>query len=83
MNNIERKIFVLKIVSMSNNLIILKDKICMVIKIPIMNAKNNSIEKIPIPLLIKKNQNEIPADVVKALILGDDNSILNWINKWK
>lgn len=40
-----------------------------------INIKRRTREKVPVVVVITKNQNENPMDVVNALNLGDDNSI--------
>ena len=49
-------------------------------KTDITKIENISNENTPKVLLIMKNQNEKPIVTANALNLGDDNSILNWIN---
>ena len=46
-----------------------------------MKTSNISNENIPIAEIIMKNQNERPAVTATDLKRGDDNSILNRINK--
>ena len=50
-------------------------------RIPTLNEIIISIENIPIVLVMIKNQNDNPAVTASDLNLGDDASILYWINK--
>ncbi len=50
-------------------------------RIPTLNEIIISIENIPIVLVMIKNQNDKPALTANALNRGEDNSILNWIDK--
>ena len=81
MNNIPKKILVLIIANMSNPLESLIANIWVIVKVIIINAPNNSKENNPVADEITKNQKENPAVIAKLLNLGDDNSILYWIDK--
>ena len=56
------------------------DKICIKGKTTRIKMINISMEKIPTILVIIKNQKEKPVETVRALNLGEDNSILDRIN---
>ena len=56
-------------------------KICVMVIVNITKITNTSIENKPIVELIIKNQKENPAVTANALNLGEDSSILNWINE--
>lgn len=49
--------------------------------IDITKIENTSNENMPKVLDMTKNQNEKPIETARALNLGDDSSILNWINQ--
>ena len=66
---------------MSNAFESFNAKICVVIIINARKITIASIENKPIAELIIKNQKENPAVTASALNLGEDNSILNWINE--
>ena len=80
-NNIPRKILVLMIAKTSNALDSLTEKICVKTKTITTKAANISKEKTPIAVDIMKNQNENPAVTANDLNLGEESSILNWINE--
>ena len=80
-NKIPRNIFVLIIATVLRTLDSLMANIWVIRRIPKINEAISSIENMPIVLVMIKNQNEKPALTANALNLGEDNSILNWINK--
>ena len=69
------------IAKISNALESLTEKICVKIKTITTKAANISKEKTPIAVDIMKNQNENPAVTANDLNLGEESSILNWINE--
>ena len=81
MNNKPRNIFVLTIATMLRTLDILVAKIWVMTPIPATTKNIVSIVNRFKVIDIMKNQNDIPAVTANALNLGDDNSILNWINE--
>ena len=81
MNNAPRKNFVLYIAKISRIFETFLDKICSKGKTTRMKMINISMEKIPTTLVIMKNQKENPAETVRALNRGEDNSILDRINQ--
>ena len=80
-NSIPTKIFVLIIAKISKPLDNFTANICVTAANIIMKIRNTSIENIPNADVIIKNQKEKPAVTASALNLGEDNSILNWINE--
>ena len=66
---------------MSNAFESFNAKICVIVIINIRKITNASIENKPVAEVIIKNQKENPAVTASALNLGEDNSILNWINE--
>ena len=66
---------------MSNAFESFNAKICVIVIINTRKITNASIENKPEAEVIIKNQNENPAVTASALNLGEDNSILNWINE--
>jgi hypothetical protein len=80
-NKIPRNIFVLIIATVLRTLDSLMANIWVIRRIPKINEAISSIENMPIVLVMIKNQNEKPALTANALNRGEDNSILNWINK--
>ena len=80
-NSIPTKIFVLIVAKISKPLDNFTANICVTAANIIMKIRNTSIENIPIADVIIKNQKEKPAVTASALNLGEDNSILNWINE--
>ena len=80
-NNIPRKILVLMIAKTSNALESLIEKICVKTKTITTKTANASKEKTPIAVDIMKNQKENPAVTANDLNLGEESSILNWINE--
>ena len=81
MNNNPRNIFVFIIANTSRTLDILDAKICVIIPMPAITKSIISIVNRSAALDIMKNQNDMPAVTANALNLGDDNSILNWIDE--
>ena len=69
------------IAKISNALESLTEKICVKTRTITTKAANVSKEKTPIAVDIMKNQKENPAVTARALNLGEENSILNWINE--
>jgi len=65
----------------SNALESLIEKICVKTKTITTKTANASKEKTPIAVDIMKNQNENPAVTANDLNLGEESSILNWINE--
>ena len=80
-NNIPRKILVLMIAKTSNALDSLTEKICVKTNTITTKTASASKEKTPIAVVIMKNQKVNPAVTVNDLNLGEESSILNWINK--
>ena len=66
---------------MSNAFESFKAKICVMVIINTRKIISASIENKPEADVIIKNQKENPAVTASALNLGDDNSILNWVNE--
>ena len=66
---------------MSNAFESFNAKICVIVIINTRKITNASIENKPEAEVIIKNQNENPAVTASALNLGEDSSILNWINE--
>lgn len=81
MNSILRKIFVFIIAKISSPFAIFLAKICVATNKDNTNIINNSIEKKPKTVVIRKNQNENPAVTASDLNLGEEAFILNWINE--
>ena len=79
--NIPRKILVLMIAKISNALESLIEKICVKTKTNTTKTASASKEKTPIAVDIMKNQKENPAVTANDLNLGEESSILNWINE--
>ena len=75
------KILVLMIAKTSNALESLIEKICVKTKTITTKTANASKEKTPIAVDIMKNQKENPAVTANDLNLGEESSILNWINE--
>ena len=69
------------IAKMSNAFESFNAKICVMIIVNTRKITNDSIENKPVAEVIIKNQRENPAVTVNALNLGEDSSILNWINE--
>jgi hypothetical protein len=72
---------VLIIAKMSNAFESFNAKICVMAIINTRKITSPSIENKPVAEVIIKNQKENPAVTASALNLGEDNSILNWINE--
>jgi len=51
------------------------------VKMNATNTINSSIENKPVDEEIIKNQNESPAETANDLNLGEEASILNWIDE--
>ena len=81
MNNAPRNILVLISAKISKPFEIFEESIWVIIKTPAIKTSNISNENIPDTEIIMKNQNEKPADTTTDLKRGDDNSILNRIDK--
>ena len=79
--NIPRKILVLMIAKTSNILESLTEKICVKTKTIATKTASVSKEKNPIDVDIMKNQKENPAVTANDLNLGEESSILKWINE--
>ncbi len=79
--NMLRKIFVLIIANMSSPFEIFAASICVVTRTDAMKTSSTSVEKYPIADIIIKNQNDNPAVTASDLNLGEDVSMLYWINK--
>ena len=71
----------LMIAKTSNILESLIEKICVKTKTIAIKTTSASKEKTPIAVDIMKNQNENPAVTANDLNLGEESSILNWINE--
>jgi len=69
------------IAKISNALESLIEKICVKTKTITTKTASVSKEKTPIAVDIIKNQNENPAVTANDLNLGEESSILNWINE--
>ena len=69
------------IAKISNALESLTEKICVKTKTIPTKIANISKEKTPIAVVIMKNQKENPAVTANDLNLGEESSILNWINE--
>ena len=69
------------IAKMSNAFESFNAKICVMIIINTRKITSASIENKPEADVIIKNQKENPAVTASALNLGEDSSILNWINE--
>ncbi len=80
-NKIPRKIFVLIIAKISNPFEIFFANIWVMIRMDAKNAISNSIENRPVDDVMMKNQNESPAVTASDLNLGEEVSMLYWINK--
>ena len=65
----------------SNTLDSLTEKICVKTKTIATKTASVSKEKNPIDVDIMKNQKENPAVTANDLNLGEESSILNWINE--
>jgi len=78
---IPRNNFVLKIAKISKALDSLTEKICVKTSTITTKTASASKEKTPITVVIMKNQKENPAVTANDLNLGEESSILNWINK--
>jgi len=72
---------VLIIAKMSNAFESFNAKICVIVITNTRKITSASIENKPEAEVIIKNQKENPAVTASALNLGEDNSILNWINE--
>ena len=81
MNKIPRNIFVFIIAKISNPLESFIANIWVSVKIIAIKIPNNSRENTPMDDEITKNQKDKPALTASDLNLGDDNSILNRIDK--
>ena len=66
---------------MSNAFESFNAKICVMVTVNTRKITNASIENKPEADVIIINQKENPAVTASALNLGEDNSILNWINE--
>ena len=66
---------------MSNAFESFNAKICVMIIVDTRKITSDSIENNPVAEVIIKNQRENPAVTANALNLGEDSSILNWINE--
>ena len=71
MKRTPRKNFVLTIENKFNILEIFEEKIWVIVIKDITNIENTSIEKIPRPNVIIKNQKDNPAVTVRDFILGE------------
>ena len=71
----------LMIAKISNTLDSLTEKICVKTKTITTKTASVSKEKTPIDVDIMKNQKENPAVTANDLNLGEESSILNWINE--
>ena len=80
--SIPKKIFVLIIAKISNAFESFNAKICVIVIIDTRKITSASIENKPEADVIIINQKENPAVTASALNLGEDNSILNWINEY-
>ena len=60
---------------------IFAESICVVTRTDAMKTSSASVEKYPIADIIMKNQNDNPAVTASDLNLGEDVSMLYWINK--
>ena len=69
------------IAKISNAIESLIEKICVKTKTNTTKTASASKEKTPIAVDIMKNQKENPAVTANDLNLGEENSILNWINE--
>ena len=69
------------IAKMSNAFESFNAKICVIDIVITTNIASASKENNPVADEITKNQKENPAVIAKLLNLGDDNSILYWIDK--
>ena len=69
------------IAKMSNAFESFNAKICVIDIVITTNIASASKENNPVADEITKNQKENPAVTAIDLNLGDDNSILNWINE--
>jgi len=69
------------IAKISNPLASFTAKICVSSNISKMKPTSSSNENIPAAVIIIKNQKENPADTVSDLNLGDERSILDWIDE--
>jgi len=72
---------VLIIAKMSNAFESFNAKICVMVIINTRKITSASIENKPAAEVIIKNQKVNPAVTATALNLGEDSSILNWINE--
>ena len=66
---------------MSNTFESFNAKICVIVITNARKITSDSIENKPDAEVIIKNQKENPAVTASALNLGEDSSILNWINE--
>ena len=80
-NKIPKNILVLIIAKMSNAFESLNAKIWVIDIVIATKIASASKENKPTAEDIIKNQKENPAVTASALNLGEDNSILNWINE--
>ncbi len=69
------------IANMSSPFEIFAASICVVTRTDAMKTSSTSVEKYPIADIIIKNQNDNPAVTASDLNLGEDVSMLYWINK--
>ena len=69
------------IAKMSNDFESFNAKICVMVIINTRKITSASIENKPVAEVIIKNQRVNPAVTANALNLGEDSSILNWINE--
>ena len=80
-NKIPRKIFVLIIAKISNPFEIFFVNICVIVITIATNMIKISIEKIPVEVVIIKNQNDNPAVTASDLNRGELVCILNRVDK--
>ena len=80
-NNIPKNNFVLNMAKASSTLDSLTEKICVMTMVTVTNITNASSENNLVAEDIMTNQREKPNVTARALNLGEDNSILNWIKQ--
>lgn len=81
-NVIPKKNIVLYFAKTSSAFDTLTEIICITTNIVIVKIANSSTEAFPVANIIIANQNEAPADTLKALNRGEDNFILYRIHKY-
>ena len=81
-NVIPKKNIVLYFAKTSSAFDTLIEIICITTNIIIIKIANSSIEAFPVTDIIIANQNEAPADTLKALNRGEDNFMLYWIHEY-